>query len=387
MVWRNRIILAILMVMTSIVSCQSNKKNNHENREDIDSISLIRMETLKKYGYKIPNNELFRNRINNIFKINIDDYFEKNQTYTGIVLERNEMCKILIPKYGYIDESTWQPEVYLDYNYIYWNDEEVGELSFYHLNSYLIYNNLVSFQYLKSKRLYLFELVSEFGYIQDKKLVDYALGLIGEKLEKINNDTALSLFIGSDGLYGKKQLRKALIEEYLIQYPNTEYLFFNLSESILDKYDEEYITIYEGDRYSDAGFLLEKELIQTHRKDQLINGGVDYIFDKNKEFLEWSKSQNAYTKIKEYANKIYLPCYERETGNGYECEKPSIAIIQDPDGYSNLRESANSSSKIIQKVKSGSEIDILNKDGDWWKISTEDGTVGYVHKSRIILEL
>ncbi len=57
--------------------------------------------------------------------------------------------------------------------------------------------------------------------------------------------------------------------------------------------------------------------------------------------------------------------------------------IQDPDGYTNLRKEKNTSSEILQKIKSGEHIDVLDNTGDWFLIKTKEGKKGYVHKSRI----
>ena len=57
--------------------------------------------------------------------------------------------------------------------------------------------------------------------------------------------------------------------------------------------------------------------------------------------------------------------------------------IQDPDGYTNLRKEKNTSSEILQKIKSGEHIDVLDNTGDWFLIKTKEGKQGYVHKSRI----
>lgn len=57
--------------------------------------------------------------------------------------------------------------------------------------------------------------------------------------------------------------------------------------------------------------------------------------------------------------------------------------IEDPDGYTNVRTSGSSKAKIITQVKSGSFVDVIEKRGDWWKVKTDNGKVGYIHKSRI----
>ncbi len=57
--------------------------------------------------------------------------------------------------------------------------------------------------------------------------------------------------------------------------------------------------------------------------------------------------------------------------------------IQDPDGYTNLRKDKDKSSEIIEKIKSGSHIQVLDNSGDWFLVKTKEGKQGYVHKSRV----
>ncbi|UHO37071.1 SH3 domain-containing protein [Chryseobacterium capnotolerans] len=45
--------------------------------------------------------------------------------------------------------------------------------------------------------------------------------------------------------------------------------------------------------------------------------------------------------------------------------------IIDPDGYTNLRKDKNTSSEILQKVKSGEHIDVLDNTGDWFLVKTK----------------
>lgn len=57
--------------------------------------------------------------------------------------------------------------------------------------------------------------------------------------------------------------------------------------------------------------------------------------------------------------------------------------INDPDGFTNLRKDKNTSSEVLQKIKSGERIEVLDNIGDWYLIKTKEGKQGYMHKSRI----
>ena len=58
--------------------------------------------------------------------------------------------------------------------------------------------------------------------------------------------------------------------------------------------------------------------------------------------------------------------------------------IKDADGYTNLRQEKNATSKILEKINSGTRIQILDNSSDWWRIKNKEKT-GYVHKSKILI--
>jgi len=61
----------------------------------------------------------------------------------------------------------------------------------------------------------------------------------------------------------------------------------------------------------------------------------------------------------------------------------SSATIQDPDGFTNLRKDKSTTSEVIQKIKSGEQIEVLDNLGDWFLVQTKEGKKGFIHKSRI----
>jgi hypothetical protein len=61
------------------------------------------------------------------------------------------------------------------------------------------------------------------------------------------------------------------------------------------------------------------------------------------------------------------------------------ATIQDPDGYTNLRASASPQSAILARVEEGEVFTTFRQPGLWWQVRTADGTIGYMHRSRIRL--
>lgn len=60
--------------------------------------------------------------------------------------------------------------------------------------------------------------------------------------------------------------------------------------------------------------------------------------------------------------------------------------IADLDGFTNLRKGKNSSSIILEKIKTGEDVKVIDNSGDWWLVQTKQGKKGYVHKTKIKIE-
>lgn len=81
-----------------------------------------------------------------------------------------------------------------------------------------------------------------------------------------------------------------------------------------------------------------------------------------------------YDKLKTVQQEVYKPFLKREYG-----------IVDDKDGWVNLREIPDVSSPSIAKILNGTNLEILDKTGNWFKIYTESGRIGYIYKDRLIL--
>ena len=67
-----------------------------------------------------------------------------------------------------------------------------------------------------------------------------------------------------------------------------------------------------------------------------------------------------------------------------------LGIINDPDGYTNVRADKSSSSVIIYKIKENKRFEILDDNGKWWKIKFDIDEhpyeiIGFIHNSRVEL--
>lgn len=62
------------------------------------------------------------------------------------------------------------------------------------------------------------------------------------------------------------------------------------------------------------------------------------------------------------------------------------AVINDVDGYTNIREAPNSKSAIVGRVESGHKFLTHLQPGDWWQVQVSENLYGYMHKSRILIQ-
>jgi hypothetical protein len=66
----------------------------------------------------------------------------------------------------------------------------------------------------------------------------------------------------------------------------------------------------------------------------------------------------------------------------WKLRREFMAIIQDPDGYINVRDGQNG--PVIAKLKTGERfIAIENTSDDWWRVILPSGAEGVIHRSRI----
>ena len=59
------------------------------------------------------------------------------------------------------------------------------------------------------------------------------------------------------------------------------------------------------------------------------------------------------------------------------------AVIDDPDGFTNIRSGKSASSAVLARVTRHEQFSTFRQDGEWWQVRTRDGTIGYMHASRI----
>ena len=124
-----------------------------------------------------------------------------------------------------------------------------------------------------------------------------------------------------------------------------------------------------------TGYIISEEEVNKS-VSVLENSDINTKNNKERNGIDENGDPTFYDNNESKAKEIYLKLSNKYNYKTY-----------DKDGFSNLRDDAFNSAFILDTIKSGSHIDILdNSNQEWLYIKTLDNRKGYVHKSRIISE-
>jgi uncharacterized protein YgiM (DUF1202 family) len=58
-------------------------------------------------------------------------------------------------------------------------------------------------------------------------------------------------------------------------------------------------------------------------------------------------------------------------------------VIDDPDGYTNIRSGPSVEDQVITRVIDGEVFCVLSRTGNWWLVRTAHDVTGYMYYDRI----
>lgn len=139
-------------------------------------------------------------------------------------------------------------------------------------------------------------------------------------------------------------------------------------KDIEKEFTTDYETGYDGNRYT---FSVD------YKQDKGRTYGVLFVFENGLEanFFNSSSGQSSQRFGFDKTQK------SQEEKSGAASQK-TYYKINDPDGYSNLRDNPNG--KIVRKVLENEKFEVVSTLGEYKKVKLSDGTVGYIHSSRVI---
>ncbi|MEL0645243.1 SH3 domain-containing protein [Olleya sp. Ti.3.14] len=334
-----------------------NKFSEGEVNIDFDTTIGSNQKDIKiaidSFTYKYPSTKLFNQKISEYYNFDTSNY-DNNI----LVLQPSLMPEIAIKPLNiiYVESDGMQPIS--------------GEL-LYNYNQYIFYNSEKSFVWLKDNNsLLLKEVVTTYGNTHDNDLLQFVFHTIDFN-SKIEIQELIFQFKDSKYFLRTEMINKIREIAYNGQESSSfsdvvnEDFYYALPK-IIDKINKNQ-ALYNSPEKSIA-FLLN-ELAKSG-----ITGSIDSYLNNNSNFLKILVDQNYfdYAKLKEYVTVIYT------------LDKKIVLVqVIDKDGYTNLRKSPNSKSEIIQQIKTGDNLEVITKDGDWMLVKTNENQKGYVHKTKV----
>ncbi len=312
--------------------------------------------------FKFPDEKIFRDKVLEVFKIDLYDY--KNKI---IVLRPAMFTEIAIKESKFIlveDEETDGSEDVINDN-----------LELYY-NSYVFNGDKIAFNWLKSRnKQRLIDLVVQYGYDSDKELVTFVL----KNFDFDDNVSFHDLIFTYDVKSKKYILRENILNDIEnIIYKGTvegyteakEGNGYNSFSDIIEKIRSNLNNYLDAEKY--IAFLYEKDLRVG------IVGHVESNLSDNPNYKSFLKQNNYFNlkRLKDYVENVY-------GGDSNSDEVSRVFKISDPDGFTNLRKEKNTSSEILQKINNSSEVEVLDNSEDWWLVQTKEGRKGYVYKTKI----
>jgi hypothetical protein len=377
-------IRVIFFVFLSIIILSCEKKDNKKTMSDINeapynisdigdgkkfNYDTLSVEYIKKVEtslinnkFKFPDEKIFRDKVLEVFKIDLYDY--KNKI---IVLRPAMFTEIAIKESKFIlveDEETDGSEDVINDN-----------LELYY-NSYVFNGDKIAFNWLKSRnKQRLIDLVVQYGYDSDKELVTFVL----KNFDFDDNVSFHDLIFTYDVKSKKYILRENILNDIEnIIYKGTvegyteakEGNGYNSFSDIIEKIRSNLNNYLDAEKY--IAFLYEKDLRVG------IVGHVESNLSDNPNYKSFLKQNNYFNlkRLKDYVENVY-------GGDSNSDEVSRVFKISDPDGFTNLRKEKNTSSEILQKINNGSEVEVLDNSEDWWLVQTKEGRKGYVYKTKI----
>ncbi len=366
--------ILLLMISLLFFQCQGDEKRvkkhldtiqkkrfnpKNENIKDIEeSLIPIAEEFLKqcKDFTPLPYNE-FRKQVKRVYGIDIDEYsdniFPMSYKFIPDIILKEQ--RIVIDEMM-IEDNT--PNYFCEYNkLVFYEDEKMIHM------------------FKKKWKEDLRHLVQRYGFHDNEMILSIGLS----QIDFFSKSNLKELLFDFNGIDKKNTLRKQMFEK-VYEYTDGDFQNVYLLDQI----------VLEPQRYNEPEKTLAF-MMNTAIDRELPKWGLpEYIYDKYPEYLWKLEKANYYDHkvLKDYSTIVY-----GQTPKDDENPKPKYqrAVINDPDGYTNVR---NIKGEIVFKIKENEEF-MVSKEGKdllfgnsykegWWYVSFK-GEKGWIHNSRVTI--
>ncbi|MXO05615.1 SH3 domain-containing protein [Flavobacterium sp. HBTb2-11-1] len=373
-------ILVVSIVSFSFCNSQTKEKRTESIKKNEDKLyaeyTPLMRDLLKNNNYKFLEHSVFKNKVIEYFGVDIDNakfndvYLESGLGYTALsnegFIDTYQVDRGVIDGAGDAfadilkDGSNNDYNIdFINYNKVLFNDD-LSAISKVNIDKDKVEDIVVYLNYEKNNLL-------SNSFVKNIKKVDNYNESFKWHLLWYNNKTKPDV------------IRKKILQDIANKKPDfifdLAYFLNNNSNKIKEKTDGALID-------ATLAFLIDVELQHYEDKDLNDNKGYSLLnnfYIQNPKMLDRFKSQKfyGYPLIENYTKKYLLMSEENEISYGK---------VIDPDGYTNLRKDKNSTSVVIEKIKSGERVEILDDSENWWLIKTSSGNKGYVYKTKIKAE-
>jgi|GEM_PF-5114261 len=379
-------------------------KNRFADHEEILKASLV----LDKKGFKRPDYHTFRARVLEVFGIDLD-----TASYNDVRLlppykmgkdETIGFCPIAVKNAMFIDPyGDYIFEVY-DQNKLHdipvseWNKNYINY--FYDFNQMLFYNDKAALARVKganetdAQQESFESLLYDYAYTGNDDINKILIGRISETREGYDSFVA-ALYSAMRTKRGFG-VRKNVLAKMLQFKPG---LMIHVGELLRDIKSSYATAPNQTERLAcleDIALLLDASI------QAAIPGFAEEMYDTNKDWKEEFK-KNAYfqlSALRQFSEQGYRTAQQRKEDEQENVEqvwlvqeaayqdinKSKTGVINDPDGYTNIRQYGRSTnSQILGKLVNGEKFNFWQTPTptDWWIVQTKSGLRGFVHKSRI----
>lgn len=394
---RNIKIILFCLFSLTIINCKgqpSVSKQKKVKTEYVNTIlmkkedsmqSLILEEYAKSHGYNAPSYEVFKEKCLQFFGIRLHP---SAQVYSldineDVIYSVNEIGRFI---YTGNESLFYQPA--LDHEptmdearkVLYTKENGIADM-FLAYNKLLFNDNPSSLSYFYKHKDNAIDIVFDLNYENNDLLTQRAIEYACQN-GYIVNDVRNVLFYNNLS----RGYRKKLITMFY-KYAESSKDRMETFENLVYAYYKHYKQINVKQEVKDECLVCLLDCLNKY--DETHQDNILKVMDKktyqhlsnfilvDKELIPRMEKNNYYgsTALRDVAKAVLLLSSTTDDFADY--------YIEDPDGYTNVRTSGSSKAKIITQVKSGSFVDVIEKRGDWWKVKTDNGKVGYIHKSRI----
>ena len=371
------------------------RKTNNKKTFDQDKWQTETIRTfLKENGYKEPSQQSFHDKCLYLFGIDLPANPKNtarpiNSIDTDYTI--NELGRYI---YTEVENLFYQPWIDRDITkedarkYLYDNEAGVGKrIAAY--NKLLFNNDSTALPYFKEYLGDATEAVFLFDYEGNPDLMEIAVK--NARLSGYFDVPSISAILFYNNK--KRGIRKRLIKQIYDQCANNRDDFKDF-ERIVTAFSSVFDALEYDVNTKDQCLVYLVTLMMDYDNNNraaIIEPRGSKAFEYLEYFLRQFpdiesrlKKHNFYdnNKLKELVASI-RSVQQTEAANGRN-NKVATHFIYDSDGFCNMREKGSISARIIGRIPSDTPVRVLEADGEWWKVSTNNGKIGYVHKSRII---